>query len=108
MAVVSGQVTFDTGGTVDVNFGITVNSLDIIAGYTGGAKSWGHADSSNQFCYNQVSVGGKDTSHVIVIYNSSGAKVVEAKVMSGWGTSILRFSVTAFSASFPWDAIVRS
>lgn len=107
MAVVSGQVTFDTGGTVDVNFGITVNSLDIIAGYTGGAKSWGHADSSNQFCYNPVSTGGK-TSKTLVIYNSSGAKVVEASVTSGWGTSILRFSVTAFSASFPWDAIVRS
>lgn len=107
MSVVSGQVTFTSTGTVDVNFGQTVNSLEAVAGYTGGAKSFGHADSSNQFCYDTVTTGGK-TSKFLVIYNSSGAKVVEANVVSGWGTSIIRFNVTAASSSFPWDAIVRS
>lgn len=108
MSVVSGQITFFSSGTVDVYFGIPVNSLEVFAGYTGGAKSFGHADSSNQFCYNTFTTGGVDNSHAVAIYNSSNAKVVEASVVSGWGTSTLRFNVTAFNTSFPWTAIVRS
>ncbi len=100
--MVSGQVTFFQGGTVDVNFGILVNSLDVIAD---GLGSWGHADATNQFCHSLTKV---KSSKAIVIYNTSGAKVVEANVVSGWGTTILRFNVTAFSTSFPWSAIVRS
>lgn len=52
--------------------------------------------------------GGIDSAHAIAIYNSSGVKVVEASVISGWGTSILMFNVTAFNTSFPWLAIARS
>ncbi len=101
--VVSGQITFFQGGTIAVNFGLPVNDLDVIAD---GLGSRGHADAGNQFCH---TIGKtKSTTKAVIIYNTSGVKVVEANVVSGWGTNILLFNVTLFSTSFPWSAIVRS
>lgn len=98
---VSGQVTFTQPGIVDIDFGIPTHTLDVLAD---GLGSWGHADPSNQFCH---TIGKtKSMTSCIVIYNTSGVKMIEAKVVSGWGNTILRFNVTTFTPGWPWDAIV--
>lgn len=114
-APVSGQVTFGFMGTKNVFLGIPVNDLDIYGGSrtgtveTDGLESMGHADASNQFC--RTSKDGradKDSTHCLVLYNSSGVRVVEARVTGGWGTSTITFDCTIASASFPFDLVART
>ncbi len=101
MAVISGQVTFGSTGTKPVYMVNVINDLDTL----GPNGSRGHADATNQFAYNN---SGKDATHAISIYNSSGVKVVEASVTGGWGTSTLTFNCTLASASYPFDLIGRT
>jgi hypothetical protein len=114
MTVVSGQVTFGSAGTKNVGLGVNVNDLDVYCGArsgtteTFGTIAVGHADSANQFCFTSTnSKSTYDTSNVMVVYNSSGTKVLEFSVTGGWGTSTITFNCTVASSSYPFQLVGR-
>lgn len=113
--VVSGQVSFGVSGNVIVGLGIPINSLETTSGARSstveinGLLSVGHADAGNQYVHaTKDGRAEKDATRCIKEYDPSGTKVLEGKVASGWGTSLITFNITQPNANYSVDLIGRT